>query len=163
MFESILEKILVNNLGQFIEGLDRDNLKLSIWSGNIVIENISIKPEVLNMLELPVKMKFSYLGRLKLSVPWKSLGSKPVEVLLENIYVVLEPVARESWVPTDYKNIHKRLELLEMFIADYMKKILAGRKAFEQGDKKEKEEDQGMIARMTEKVIDNFQVSIPFD
>jgi len=157
MFESILEKILVNNLGQFLEGLDKENLKLSIWSGNIVIENISVKPEVLEMLGLPIKMRFSFVGRLKLSIPWKSLGSKPVEIFLENIFLVLEPINKESWSPIDYKDIHKRLELMEMYVNDVMKKIAEKRKNLEAPAKAE---DQGMIARLTEKVIDNIQVSV---
>lgn len=63
MFESLLEKILQKQLGQFILGLDSKNLKLGVWSGNVVIENVSIKPEVLGMLEIPIKLKFSSIGK----------------------------------------------------------------------------------------------------
>ena len=40
MFEKVLEKILLNYFGEFIQGLDRNNLKLGVWSGNIVIEHV---------------------------------------------------------------------------------------------------------------------------
>lgn len=57
MFESILEKYLLNNFGQFISGLDRSSLHLGIWSGNIVIENVNIKPLLLEMLGIPLILK----------------------------------------------------------------------------------------------------------
>jgi hypothetical protein len=39
MFEGLLEKILQSRLGQYIDGLDRKNLSMGVWSGNILIEN----------------------------------------------------------------------------------------------------------------------------
>ena len=158
MFERILEKILVNQLGQYIEGLDKHSLKMSVWSGNISISNISVKPEVLNLLELPLKMKFSFVKKLELNIPWKSLGSSPVEILLEDIFLILEPVNIDDWVPIDYRNIQKRLQLMEMFINDYMNKIMEARKSLE--GKQEEAEDQGMIARLTARIIDNIQVCL---
>lgn len=47
MFEKILEKILIQYFGKFIIGLDKNNLKLGVWSGNVVIENVNINPEII--------------------------------------------------------------------------------------------------------------------
>lgn len=47
MFESLLERILTKILGNYVTGIDSNNLKIGIWSGNVVIQNVSIKPEVL--------------------------------------------------------------------------------------------------------------------
>jgi vacuolar protein sorting-associated protein 13A/C len=57
MFEKILEKVLLNYFGRFIDGLNKNNLKLGVWSGNVVIENVNLKPEVIELLELPFKLK----------------------------------------------------------------------------------------------------------
>ena len=43
MFETLLEKLLSKYLGRFISGLDKKNLHLGVWNGNIVIENVNIK------------------------------------------------------------------------------------------------------------------------
>lgn len=59
MFEKILEKILLQYFGRFITGLDKNNLKLGVWSGNMVIENVNLKPEIIEMLELPIKIEKS--------------------------------------------------------------------------------------------------------
>ena len=155
MFEKILEKVLLNNVGQFIEGIDKNNLKIGIWSGDIVIQNIAVKPEVIQMLELPVKMKYSFVGKLSVSVPWKNLGSKPVEIVLEDVYIIMEPVGKDDWNKMDFKSITKRLELMETFVQSYLAKIAEKAAAENNG----KQEDQGMIAKITERVIDNIQVN----
>lgn len=43
MFESILEKVLLKAAGDYIEGIDSNNLKVGIWGGDVVIENVSLK------------------------------------------------------------------------------------------------------------------------
>lgn len=75
MFEKILGKILVQYFGRFISGIDKNNLKLSVWSGNVVIENVNLKPELIEMLELPVKLKHSQVGKMTIKIPWKKLSS----------------------------------------------------------------------------------------
>lgn len=47
MFEKILERVLLSHFGKYLTGFDRNNLKLGVWSGNVVIENVKVKPEIL--------------------------------------------------------------------------------------------------------------------
>ena len=75
MFEKLLEKVLINYFGRFLSGLDKNNLKLGVWSGNVVIENSTLKPEVIDLLELPFKLKHSKIGKMHFKIPWKSLSS----------------------------------------------------------------------------------------
>ena len=37
MLESILEKILLNYFGRFISGIDKNNLHLGVWRGDVLI------------------------------------------------------------------------------------------------------------------------------
>lgn len=68
MFESLLEKILNKFLGDFIEGFDASNLHIGIWSGEVTITNVALKADVVKMLELPIGIKFSHIGKLRLQV-----------------------------------------------------------------------------------------------
>lgn len=43
------------------------------------------------MLDLPVSLRFSHIGELKLKVPWKNLSSAPVEVFLDGVYLIISP------------------------------------------------------------------------
>ena len=64
MFEALLEKLLLKYLGRFISGLDKNNLHLGVFSGNVVIENVNLKEDILEMLDLPMIIKFSDIGKL---------------------------------------------------------------------------------------------------
>ena len=92
MFEKILEKVLLTYFGRFISGLDKNNLKLGVWSGNVVIENVNLRQELIEMLELPFKLKMSSVGRMIFRIPWKKLSSQPLEITMENVYVTVNPL-----------------------------------------------------------------------
>lgn len=49
MFEKILEKVLMKAAGDYIDGIDSQNLKVGIWGGDVVIENVSLKVNYLYM------------------------------------------------------------------------------------------------------------------
>lgn len=83
MFESILERLLSTYFGRFITGLDKENLHVGVFSGNVQIENVSAKPEIIDLLELPLNLAFSHIGKLQMKIPWTKLSSAPVEVILE--------------------------------------------------------------------------------
>jgi len=78
MFESILERILKNYLGRFINGVDSNNLHLGVWKGDVRVENVSIRSDVLDNLECAVRIKASNIGSLSMKVPWTKLSSMPV-------------------------------------------------------------------------------------
>jgi len=54
MFESKLAAILNKHLRPYVEGLDAAALSVGVWSGTVTLENLRLKPEALNQLNLPV-------------------------------------------------------------------------------------------------------------
>ena len=50
MFEGLIQKVLLAIFGRFIDGLDKKQINLSFFKGNLVIENVSIKKEALEAL-----------------------------------------------------------------------------------------------------------------
>ena len=58
------------------------------------------------------------IGKLKINVPWNQLSSKPVEVVIESVNVVVTPKGRNEWTDnTDTIGIseEKRTKFLENF------------------------------------------------
>ena len=66
--------MLENHFGSFIKGFDKNNIKLGIWSGKIDIENVSLKPEAIEMLQLPIKLRNSKIGKMHFNIPWSKLS-----------------------------------------------------------------------------------------
>jgi len=156
MFERVLEKVLLNVIGPYVDGIDKSNLKIGIWSGKVEVHNISVKPEVLAMFDLPLQMIFSSIGKLSLSIPWKNLGSKPIEILLEDVFIIIHPEDREKWERADLKNLSQKLKMMDAFTKNYSSKL-------SQKDPESHDTDNtnsGLIAKLSEKAIDNIQVNI---
>ncbi len=162
MFESLLEQILQKFLGQFIQGLNSQNLKLGVWSGNVVIENVSIKPEVLEMFEIPIALKFSSIGKLSLQVPWSSLSSSPVEVFLEKVFIIIGPKQQKDWKFVDYNTIMKKIELIENYVRNCIQKFMEKEKSLLESTTgvKGSEQQAGYFEKIKLRIIDNLQVNI---
>ncbi|CAD8214972.1 unnamed protein product [Paramecium octaurelia] len=150
MFEKILEKVLIQYFGKFISGLDKNNLKLGVWSGNMIIENVNLKPDIIEMLELPIKLGRSSVGKLTIKIPWKKITSAPVEITIENVFVTLIPLL--DWDFDDNIVLIKKVEGL----TNYCQKCL------KRGIKKKKsdEKDKGYLDKMALKIMDNIQLKI---
>jgi vacuolar protein sorting-associated protein 13A/C len=86
-------------LGHYVLGLERRNLRLAVWSGRVVLENLSLRPDALLGL-VPAKLQVGTIGRLEMVVPWHKLGSMPVSLELHDVYVLATPLNEEtSWRP----------------------------------------------------------------
>jgi len=140
MFESLIKSILDKVAGEYIQGLNTDNLSIGIFSGDVKIENVSLNPSIIDLLELPLTLRFSKICKLELKVPFKNLGSKPVEVFLDGLYVILNPKAQSEWSFKDYKELKAKLGSVEAFAAECLQKIAA-----KQQEKAKSSDDAGYI------------------
>ena len=57
MLESLASTVLTRYLGEYVDGLQPENLKLHLGTGNVVLENLELKREALDRLELPINVK----------------------------------------------------------------------------------------------------------
>lgn len=118
MFESLIKSILDKVAGEYIQGINKDNLSIGIFSGDVKIENVSLNPQVIDMLGLPLVLAFSKVGKLELKVPFKNLGSKPVEVFLDGLYLIVTPKSKKDWSFKDFRALKEKLSNVEAFAAD---------------------------------------------
>ena len=91
MLETLAAAILSRYLGDYVTGFSKDNLKFSLSSGNAVLENLQLKREALDQLDLPITVKGGFLGKLTLNIPWKQLKSKPATVKIEKVFILAGP------------------------------------------------------------------------
>lgn len=158
MFESFLEKLIINNFGQYISGLDRNKLHLAIWSGNIVIEDVNIKPDILEALNLPISLLFSTIGKLQLQIPWSSLSKTPVEIILDKILIIVIPKNKSEWKFQDYSSVSRKMKLLNDFAKSCFASFIEKQKLL--ASSKKKDEKDGFLDKLSMKVLDNLQLTI---
>ena len=75
MFESILEGVLNKYLGAYVDGVSSDDLSVSIWGGDIVLNDVTLKKDIFTTLQKPLELIYGQIGYLRIQIPWRSLGS----------------------------------------------------------------------------------------
>lgn len=94
MLKDQVAHLLQRYLGNYVSGLNREALKISVWQGDVELNNMQLKPEAFNALKLPVRITAGFLGSVKLKVPWSRLGQDPVVVHLDHIFLLAEPATQ---------------------------------------------------------------------
>jgi vacuolar protein sorting-associated protein 13A/C len=153
MFEALVERLLNKILGEYIENFSAENLSIGIWSGEVVLKNVVLKKDVIKRLNLPFRIRYSRLGCLKMNIPWKSLTSSKIEVLLEGFELILEEIPQTEWVYKNSKIIQERTKEIqnycETILNDFAKKAEKG-----------KEGEEGYVSKLIVKILDNLQITI---
>ncbi|KAI0564764.1 Vacuolar protein sorting-associated protein 13 second [Gracilaria domingensis] len=99
MLEGIVSDGLVRLLGSYVDGLNRESIRLGVWRGDLELKNLRLRPDALAVLfetlglDLPVTVTAGYIGLLRLEVPWKRLRSAPVRIFMHDVTVVASPVS----------------------------------------------------------------------
>ena len=85
MAKSLLLWVLVEYLGEYVEGLDSDNLRVGVLSGKLEFKNLKLRRSALDALDIPVEVSHGCLQSLQVSVPWTALDKKPVKVSIDGL------------------------------------------------------------------------------
>ncbi|XP_028168075.1 vacuolar protein sorting-associated protein 13C-like [Ostrinia furnacalis] len=97
MFEGAVAGILNRLLGKYVQDLDTENLNVGIFSGNVNLTDLKLKPEALYELDLPIDVKIGTIGRINLQIPWSGLYTQPVVVHIEDVLVLVGPAISNSY------------------------------------------------------------------
>ncbi|XP_049872672.1 intermembrane lipid transfer protein VPS13A-like isoform X2 [Pectinophora gossypiella] len=97
MFEGAVAGILNRVLGKYVQDLDTENLNVGIFSGNVNLTDLKLKPEALYELDLPIDVKIGTIGRVNLQIPWSGLYTQPVVIHIEDVLVLVGPAISNSY------------------------------------------------------------------
>ena len=90
--ESYVFDLITTHVGSFIN-LSREQLNISAWAGEGVAECITVRPDALRALGLPLRVRTGQVAKIRVIVPWQALKSQPVTIRLEGVTlrVVADP------------------------------------------------------------------------
>lgn len=143
MAKAFISSLLERQLGKYIDGLSSESLKVGLWNGQVELEDLSLKQDALREFNLPVRIIQGRVKKVKLLVPWNSLGSSSVELLIEGVTFIAEP---NTELPSKSQlNLTKHNQLER---ADLLRR---GR---------EKEEENTYLARLFARIVDNLQITL---
>ncbi|CAI5710993.1 unnamed protein product [Peronospora destructor] len=91
MAKAIITSILEAQLGKYIDGLRSDSLVVGLWSGEVELQDLRLRPHALAELQLPVAIATGSVARVRVHVPWNQLGSASVTITLEGVTALVVP------------------------------------------------------------------------
>ena len=157
MAKSLLLSTLYTYLGDFIEGLDQiENLKLGVFSGKIELSNLVLKASALDNLNLPITVTKGRLQNLKIKIPWTALGSKPVRVEIEGLYLQAGPVDISNLSTESLKK--SAFDLKCKMLLDAENEVIES--SIDQKSLQEQAAKASYLQLMIAKIIDNIEISI---
>lgn len=90
--KQLLLSFLVNILGEFVNGLTEENLKVGVWGGKIKLKNLQLNKSGLEKLNLPLTVKEGYLDTLEVKIPWTNLDKQAVQISISGVHLLVGPV-----------------------------------------------------------------------
>ncbi|XP_052785478.1 intermembrane lipid transfer protein VPS13A-like [Mya arenaria] len=154
VFESIVVDLINKYLGDFVENLDKSQLKLGIWGGDVVLNELDLKESALDDLDLPVKIKAGHIGKLTLKIPWKNLYTEPVIATIDGLYALAVPNVGIKYNAEKEEKEHQETKQKKLRALEEAKKLEA-----EKDQPKEKKKDS-FAEKFATQVIKNLQVEV---
>ncbi|XP_064421924.1 intermembrane lipid transfer protein VPS13C isoform X2 [Latimeria chalumnae] len=154
VFESVVADLLNRFLGDYVENLDKSQLKLGIWGGNVVLENLLVKENALSELDVPFKVKAGQIGKLTLKIPWKNLYNEAVVATLDGLCLLVVPGASIKYdAEKEEKQLQETKQKEVQRIEEALQKAAAK-------DKSQEEKKDTFLEKLATQVIKNVQVKI---
>uniref|UniRef100_H3H5N3 Chorein N-terminal domain-containing protein n=2 Tax=Phytophthora ramorum TaxID=164328 RepID=H3H5N3_PHYRM len=160
MAKAIISSILEAQLGKYVDGLRSDSLVLGLWSGELELRDLALKPLALAELQLPVRVASGSVSRVLVRVPWNQLGSASVTITLEGVSALVAPNAQRP-EPAELlqakRNQLDRRELLRQH-RRFAARVGPGQ---QQPQQQQQKEDEGtFVSRLTARIVANLQVTL---
>ena len=98
-----------------------------------MLENVQVRKDAFDEWKLPFNIIFGKIGKLHAVLPWRSLSSSPVTIVLEQLHLVITPKAQSEWGHIDLNSFERRKLILTTFAEEVIEKL--------KNDGKEEKED----------------------
>ena len=86
MTSSIVNFIVERYLANFLE-INTSQTTASIWSGTVEMQNLKIKPEIFQTMNLPyLELVNGYVGKLKLELQMPRFYLYPIKVYVDKVF-----------------------------------------------------------------------------
>ncbi|KAI0275069.1 vacuolar protein sorting-associated protein 13 [Gloeopeniophorella convolvens] len=153
--KEILGIVFSRFLAPYVSNLDMNLVNLGIVQGQVILRRLHIKKGALDKFRLPVDVSEGHLGKLSLSLHWLNLGNKPVELLIEDVYLLVVPRLEDGLDPEE---IERRMQAVKSERLENAE-LLQLRAAQAEGADGSPQ-DQTFVSSFLSKLVNNVQVTV---
>ncbi|THG06620.1 hypothetical protein TEA_005243 [Camellia sinensis var. sinensis] len=151
MFEGLVRQLLVGYLGQYIKDIQKEQLRISLWNEEVLLENVELILEAFDYLQLPFALKQGRVGRLSIKIPWRKLGWDPIIISIEDVFVWACRRDDQEWSMDAVERREfagKKAKLAAAELAKLSRRVC------------DNQAGESFISYITAKILDSIQVSI---
>lgn len=151
MFEGLVHQLLVGYLGNYVKDIHKDQFRIGLWKGEVLLENVELVLEAFDYLQLPFAIKKGVIGKLSIKIPWKKLGWDPILIALEEVYICTCRRDDSEWSvgAVEARELAgKKANLAAAELAKLSRRV------------SDNQAGQSFISYLSAKIIDNIQVTI---
>eukprot|EP01133_Synstelium_polycarpum_P012231 gene12231-14325_t len=155
MVSTLAASLLTRYLGEYLDDLSKDNVKLSFMSGDALLQDVRIKHSALQRIFPNIVIKHAVVRKLSLHIPWNQL---------EGIYVLAAP--GQDFDEQYYRKQFQDEKQQKLLLHELLRSKSGGGGAAHDGqgkgeDKSAMEDDSSSFGgRLLATVIDNLQLYI---
>ncbi|KAF7339474.1 hypothetical protein MSAN_02161700 [Mycena sanguinolenta] len=144
--KEVLNVLFNRVLAPYVENLDLNQVNYGIGQGQLTLRNLRLKKGALDKFRLPVDVLEGHLGKFTLSLHWMNLGNQPVEVMVEDVYLLVVPSPQSN---DDPEEDEKRAQAAKA-------ERLENAELLHMPDN----QPQGLVQSLMAKIINNLQVTV---
>ena len=112
MAKHLLLSFLTDSLGEYVDNLTMDSVRMGVMDGVLEFHNLHLKPMALARLSLPFIVDDAIIKYLKIVIPWTNLGGGiPVQLTVDGVYVKIRPLDYGSLSKEEMQERSRQLRL----------------------------------------------------
>ncbi|KAJ3515399.1 hypothetical protein NLJ89_g1777 [Agrocybe chaxingu] len=142
-------------LAPYVMNLDLNQVNYGIGQGQLTLRNLKLKKGALDKFQLPVDVLEGHLGKFTLSLHWMNLGNQPVEILVEDVYLLVVPSPQTS---TNAEEDEARAQAAKAERLENAELLHVRGQA--EAQTTDSPQTQGLLQSLITKIINNVQVTI---
>ena len=155
MIQGLVEKLVTKYLrGIFVE-VDKKNMQVGAWKGDLKIDNLELRPDIFANHDLPFTLISSYVNCITIKVPWAKLSTKSVEVSVSKMHVEVGLLDEDQWNFADFLDVDNKFNALKAHAESFLEVVSSNIKEIAHQDKK-----SGYLKRLSLRIIDNLALSL---
>lgn len=150
-----MASLLNRFLGMYIRNFDPGQLKVGIWSGDVKLRDLELRREALDQLKLPINVVEGHLGQLTLKIPWSNLRGAPVQVYIEDVFLLAAPKEDAEWDEEEEEKRRQAVKIEKLDSAEMLKD-----RSQEGLSQEEQQKNQSFTDSLVTKIVDNLQITV---
>ncbi|CAE6962861.1 Vps13 [Symbiodinium natans] len=159
MVTAAIEHVLVKFLQPYVDGIDSNDLRLSLWSGNLELKDLKVKEDVLGLLGVEgVRVRNGRVHRINITLPSKTrLLSGKISVEVEGVQLQAEHLTESLAESVLRKNMRDtKLQAIELRMAqlrDVWRRKQQAQEAYDQAE-------PGFGIRFARRLVNNLSLEL---